>query len=194
MHQENPHMRKLVALLALAGATVAAGAVPSSAAPATIADIVVAVSSTAGPDGNPADYDLLLAALEATNLTPAVADPSADLTVFAPNDAAFVALARDLGYSGTDEAGSLTFLVGALGLPNIEATLLYHVSAGEKSAKEIIRSQSVDVLNGTIQVQGVNLRDAATSLQDPQLRVPRAIDAGNGIIHPIDRVLVPLAV
>jgi uncharacterized surface protein with fasciclin (FAS1) repeats len=105
-----------------------------------------------------------------------------------------VALARDLGYGGTDEAGALGFLVTTLGLGNIEATLLYHVSAGEKTATELIRAGSVTVLNGTLEVQGVNLRDAAPSLRDPQLRVPRAIDASNGIVHPIDRVLVPLPV
>jgi len=187
-------MRKILAFLATTAVAVAALTAPSSAAPTTIAGIVVGVSSTGGPDSNGRDYDLLLAALQATGLDAAVANPSADLTVFAPNDAAFVALARDLGYAGTDEAGALGFLVAALGLPNIEATLLYHVSPGAKSAHQLIRAKSVAVLNGTIRVQGVNLRDAATSLRDPQFRVRGAVEASNGIIHPINRVLVPLPV
>ena len=187
-------MRKLVAFLAIAAAAMATLTSPSAASPSTIADVVVGASSMAGPDSDPRDYDLLLAALGATGLDAAVADPAADLTVFAPNDAAFVALAQDLGYSGSDEAGALGFLVGALGLPTIETTLLYHVSLGEKTAVQLIRSKSVAVLNGEVRIQGVNLRDAATSLQDPKLRIPAAIDASNGIIHPIDRVLVPLAV
>ena len=37
-------------------------------------------------------------------LVDALADPHAALTVFAPTDAAFVSLARDLGFTGTTEA------------------------------------------------------------------------------------------
>jgi uncharacterized surface protein with fasciclin (FAS1) repeats len=188
-------MKKILALLAAAVALLAFTAPTSAASAPTIADIVVSVSGTDGPDDNPADYDLLLAALNATMLTAAVAEPDADLTVFAPNDAAFVQLARALGYDGFDEAGTLDFLVAELGLANIKTTLLYHVSAGAKGSTELIRARSVTVLTGdVIGVQGVNLRDNASSLRDPQFRVPGAIKASNGIIHPIDGVLVPLAV
>jgi len=74
------------------------------AAQNTIADIVVAASggATAGVfDNDPRDYDILLNALTTANLVGAVADPDASLTVFAPNDAAFLALT---GLSSEQEA------------------------------------------------------------------------------------------
>jgi serralysin len=113
-------MKKLIALLA--GAAVALVPVLSSPAGAnsepTIADIAVGSE----------DFELLVAALDAAGLVGAVADPDASLTVFAPTDAAFVALAQDLGYQGSDEAGALGFLVDALGMPTITNVLLYHVA------------------------------------------------------------------
>lgn len=182
-------MKKLIALLV--GAAVALVPVLSSPAgaddPPTIADIALGSE----------DFELLVAALDAAGLVDAVADPNASLTVFAPTDAAFVALAQDLGYPGSDEAGALGFLVGALGLETITDVLLYHVAAGEIGATQLIRARSVTPLfdeAGPIRVQGVNLRDAARSLQDPRFKVPAQINASNGIIHPIDRVLVPLPV
>lgn len=66
----------------------------------TIADKVVAASGGASAgtfDANGNDYDILLTALNTAGLTAAVADPNASLTVFAPRDAAFLRLARDLG-------------------------------------------------------------------------------------------------
>jgi serralysin len=183
-------MKKLTALLA--GAAVALVPVLSSPAGAnsepTIADIAVAASQEG-------EFELLVAALVAADLVDAVADPDASLTVFAPTDAAFVALAQDLGYQGSDETGALGFLVAELGMPTITNVLLYHVAPGEIGATELIRTRSVTPLFGpSIGVQGVNLRDAATSLQDPKFSVRGQIDASNGIIHPIDRVLVPLPV
>jgi serralysin len=181
-------MKKLIAvaaggLLALLPIAIT----PSAADQPTIADI--AVSSD--------DFELLVAALDAAGLVGAVADPDASLTVFAPTDAAFVALAQDLGYQGSDEGEALGFLVDALDEDTLRNVLLYHVAAGERDAVSLIRARSVTPLfegAGPIGVQGVNLRDAARSLQDPKLRVDAQIVAGNGIIHPIDRVLVPLPI
>ena len=65
--------------------------------------------------GNP-DFSLLVRALEATDLTDAVADPNADFTVLAPTNAAFGQLAADLGFGGdtADEDAVFNFLVEAL--------------------------------------------------------------------------------
>jgi serralysin len=187
--RRNPTVKKLVSLLV--GASLALAAVIASPAGAgtqpTIAEVAAGSS----------DFEMLVAALDAAGLVGAVADPDASLTVFAPTDAAFVALARDLGYPGTDEAGALGFLVGALGIDTIRNVLLYHVAAGEYDARSLIRARSVTPLfdaAGPIGVQGVNLRDAARGLRDPQFRVNGQINTANGIIHPINRVLVPLNV
>ena len=58
----------------------------------TIVDVAVKASSADGPDANPYDYDLLIAAVTATGLAPTLADQSQRFTVFAPNDRAFVRL------------------------------------------------------------------------------------------------------
>ena len=60
----------------------------------TIADIVIAASEAETPE-----FTTLLAAVGAADpgIVAALADPQADLTVFAPTDAAFAALAEALG-------------------------------------------------------------------------------------------------
>jgi len=183
-------------------------ALPTLRAQNTIADLVIMASggATAGQfDSNDADYDLLITALQAANLVGAVSDPNADLTVFAPNDRAFVRLANDLGYVGTDEAAAWNFLVGALTtlgngdpIPVLTNVLLYHV-AGERISlfSYVIRSFfriPIDTLlvGETIKPRFLRLKDNDPDLTDPRLMLPVNVHADNGIIHAIDRVLIPV--
>lgn len=174
----------------------------------TIADKVVAASggATAGTfDDNGADYDILLTALNTAGLTAAVADPGASLTVFAPRDQAFVRLARDLGYAGHDEQGTWNFLVQALTtlgngdpIPVLQDILKYHVAPTRLTLFQVIvRSlfgRDIDTLvpGATISPFFFVLRDNEPDLQDPRVRFPLNLSASNGIIHTIDRVLIPV--
>jgi len=174
----------------------------------TIADIVVAASggATAGEfDNDSSDYDMLLTALQTANLVGAVADPQAELTVFAPNDRAFIRLARDLGYEGNDESDAWDFLVGALTtlgngdpIPVLTDVLLYHVVGQRISAfgvilRSIFRVDIDTLLTGaTIRPRFFRLRDNDPDLRDPRLRSPINLNASNGIIHGINRVLIPI--
>ena len=63
------------------------------------------------------DHTYLTAAITQQNLQGALQNPSATLTVFAPNNAAFDALAASLN----------TDIAGLLALPNLTDILLYHV-------------------------------------------------------------------
>ena len=76
-----------------------------------IVDVVLA--SGGAFDNDYTDFDILLNAVQTAGLVDALAAVDADLTVFAPNDAAFVRLARDLGFRGFDETGAFSAIVDA---------------------------------------------------------------------------------
>ena len=197
----------------------------ASAASMTITEIVV--QSGGEFDRNSRDYDILLNAVLAAGLEDELNDPDADLTVFAPNDRAFIRLAQDLGYSGKDEAGAFEFIVGVLTdlgegnpIPVLTNILFYHVSPGAKYAVDVSRADVVytllfdatvlpksRVLQGRsvlgfrggaiIDDQRVRLRVTLVD-NDPEFQDPKIISsssnikASNGIVHCIDRVLIPI--
>ncbi len=161
-------------------------------------------------DRNGRDFDILLNAVLAAGLEDELADPSADVTVFAPNDRAFIRLAQDLGFEGRDEAGAYDYIVDALTnlgggnpIPVLIDVLLYHVSAGSKSAAKVGNAEVIDtlLLDATILPQLTQTRKSFRVTlvdNDPEFKDPRIvgsgsdIEASNGKIQTIDRVLVPL--
>jgi uncharacterized surface protein with fasciclin (FAS1) repeats len=161
----------------------------------SVVDVAVRASGGGTPDANPYDYDLLVQAVTATGLAPVLDDERARFTVFAPNDRAFARLVADLtGSAPASEQAALETAVSALGVDAIKNVLLYHVVAGRKLGPlQVLLSRSLTMANGGIvRPRGIQLRDETAALQDPRL-VLWAIDirATNGVIHTIDRVLVP---
>jgi uncharacterized surface protein with fasciclin (FAS1) repeats len=150
------------------------------------------------------DYDILLNAVITANLADALNDPDANLTVFAPNDAAFIKLARDLGYHGRDEAGSWAFLVEALTdlgdgdpIPVLTDILLYHVVPKRVGVFRFIRlaiyKKHIPTLLGeTVRPFLFGLIDKEPDLRNPRLTLPVNVRASNGIIHTLNRVLIPV--
>jgi uncharacterized surface protein with fasciclin (FAS1) repeats len=199
-------MRYQIASLLAAFLPIAA-AVPVTAQ-STITDIVVAASGGANAgefDNNKHDYDLLVRAVTLAGLADDLDDPAANLTVFAPSDAAFVRLAKDLGYNGNDEAGAWSFLVGVLTvlgnndpLPVLTNILLYHVSGSRISAVDVIvktlRHQTIPTLltGATIRPFFLVLKDNEPDLQNPWITSPVNLHASNGIVHGLTRVLIPV--
>lgn len=162
----------------------------------TIAGIVAASGSF---DANRRDFDLLLAAVSAAGLVGALDDAAADLTVFAPNDAAFLALAGNLGFAGGTEAEAFGYLVDAVTLlsgggdpiPLLTNILLYHVAPQSLQASQVLASDGIATLLGaTLGVHGTRLVDAEPDLANPKL-IATDIQAANGVVHVIDGVLIP---
>ena len=162
----------------------------------TVVDVAVKASSANGPDANPYDYDLLIAAVTATGLAPTLDDESQRFTVFAPNDRAFEKLVADLtGSFPASEQATLDAVLATFTPAQIKNILLYHVVAGRKLGPlQVLFAGSLTMANGgTVKPA----RAGPASDETPALRDPRLLlyglnlQASNGVIHTIDRVLVP---
>lgn len=122
------------------------------------------------------DFDYLVAALVQEELIPTLSNPLAAFTVFAPTDQAFEELAAALE----------TDIAGLLGLETLSTVLLYHVVAGEVASTDLENGTVNTLADITIDVnvdEGVMINTSTVILAD--------VLAFNGIVHVIDRVLVP---
>lgn len=174
----------------------------------TITGVLLGSGAQGEYDTNGGDFDLLRDAAITAGLADALSDPTAALTVFAPTDDAFIGLAQTLGYGGSDEAGSLGYVVDALSLlgggdaiPLLTDVLTYHVVDGAFDLNAVAGlGDGAEI--GTLQGSNVTLNLSSTPPSlgdlDPGLPDPGLIDfdimATNGIIHVLDGVLLPVAV
>lgn len=115
-------------------------------------------------------------------------------TVFAPTNSAFAKLAQDLGYAGdaNDEAAVINFLVG-LGAPTLQQVVLYHVTGSVFTAADVASGTSITTLQGGAidTTELPTLGDLEPDFIDPSLTATD-IGADNGVVHVIDRVLLPI--
>jgi len=131
--------------------------------PGTIVDIAV---------GNP-DFSTLVTAVQAAGLVELLSAPKAR-TVFAPSNAAFEKL----------PAGTLEALLQDTN--ELRKVLLYHVVNGRVRSTDLVAGKVVTVqgaaatvdLSAGVQIEGANV-------------VAADVEAGNGVIHVIDTVLLP---
>jgi transforming growth factor-beta-induced protein len=162
----------LVAVLAL-------GSISAAAKPAAKGDSIVDVALAANAQSG--EFSILIAALQAAD--PNVIrtlDGVGRFTVFAPTDAAFAALLAELGVTA-DELLANEALVSSV--------LLYHVVRGNRDSADVLESNRIRTMNGGFLFQsGGVLTDANGRTANI---VATDIEASNGVIHVIDRVVLP---
>ena len=136
------------------------------------------------------NLEILLAALTRPDLTtdfPSILSTGADIspapfTVFAPTNDAFIALLQELGANSLSDIDE----------PTLKSTLTYHVIAETvAAASDLSDNLQIETLGGTITA---NVTGGAT-LTDGNNRVSNIIavdiQADNGVIHVIDKVILP---
>jgi uncharacterized surface protein with fasciclin (FAS1) repeats len=173
---------------------------------AAMATLVAVVSACGGSDDdnndNPpgtvaevatsAGFTSLVAAATKAELVPTLSDRAATLTVFAPTDAAFAALATQLG--DADTAAMVTRLTKA----QLTTILTYHVLATKVASSAIpfgtpvttVNGESITITAGTAPVIATIADTTSTSAKITAVDVP----ASNGVIHVIDKVLIPTGI
>ena len=172
---------------------------------ATITEIVLGSGDVGSFDKNLEDFDILRDAVVTAGLGGALGDLESELTVFAPNDGAFVDLANTLGYGGNNEQGSLNYIIDSLNLLSagnpvglLTEFLTYHVVGEELNASDVLSSKGIITLQGgVLQPKGTpeapKLKDADKGISNPNI-IATDIEADNGIVHVLDGVLFPLSV
>ena len=146
----------------------------------SIVDVAIAANNDmSGPFYE--QLDILIAALGAAD--PAVLatlDGNGQFTVFAPTDAAFVSLLGELGLSAEQLLSNQAL---------VTQVLLYHVARGERDSGEVLGSDRIRTLERGFLFQSGGV------LTDENGRTANIIavdiEAANGIIHVIDRVVLP---
>ena len=137
----------------------------------TIVDTAITVNSATG------EFDELIGAVVRAGLADTL-DGRRQFTVFAPTDAAFEDLYAALGVDGVDDIPVAT----------LRAVLLHHVAPGERDSGDVVTSTRIrtlhrDFLSPSVQGGSAFVDGARILIAD--------VDASNGVIHVIDKVLLP---
>ena len=143
--------------------------------PATVVDI--ATSSD--------DFSTLVAAVVQADLAGALS-AEGPFTVFAPTNEAFAAALEALGITAEELLAS----------PDLGAILTYHVVAGKLLAADVLAA--VEAGNGTAVVETLNGAPINVTVVDGMVMINGSatvttvdLEAGNGVVHVIDAVLLP---
>lgn len=130
----------------------------------TIIDIAVQAGS----------FNTLVQAVQAAGLVETLSSEG-PFTVFAPTDEAFAQIPQDTLQAVLADKEKLT------------AILTYHVAPGKLMATDVVRSSQIPTVQGqsiTVNTEGGVKVDDANVIQTD-------IEADNGVIHVIDKVLMP---
>jgi len=158
----------LVALAALALAVPGANAAPAQG---TASPSIAAVAASTP------QLSTLLALVQKAGLAETLSKPGA-YTVFAPTNAAFARVPK------------ATLNALAKNPAQLKRVLLYHVVAGKVTAAKVVKLRSAKTLAGP----AVQIRVTGKTVRINGARVTKAdVMASNGVVHVLDRVLLPPA-
>lgn len=122
-------------------------------------------------------FGTLVAAVQAAGLVDTLKGEG-PFTVFAPTDAAFDALPE----------GTVASLLLPENREQLVAVLTYHVVSGKVMAADVVKLDTAPTVQGqSVSVQAMN----GMVMIDEAHVVQADIEAGNGVIHVIDSVLLP---
>ena len=154
-----------LALVATAGGASAAPAGHTTAAKGNIVQTAVGAGQ----------FTTLVSLVKKAGLVGALSGKG-PLTVFAPTDAAFAKVPKaTLTALGKDKA-------------KLKRVLLYHVVAGKVTAAQVVKLRSAKTLEGS----SVAIRVSGGKVFAGGAQVVKAdVAASNGVIHAIDKVLIP---
>ena len=163
-------MKKLIPIGVVAAIAVSVAGAPATARPNDEKNIV----QTAQAAGN---FKTLTKLVVKAGLAETLSS-SGPYTVFAPTDAAFRKVPKSTLKSLAKHPAKL------------RAVLLYHVVAGRVPSSQVVMLQSAKTLNG----KSVRIHTAGGKVFVNNAKVTKAdVNASNGVIHVVNRVLIPPA-
>jgi uncharacterized surface protein with fasciclin (FAS1) repeats len=161
-------IKRYIALVAIAAVSVAA-LVPAAGAVTHREGNIVQTAAGAG------QFKTLLRLAKQAGLAGAL-EGKGPLTVFAPTDAAFAKVPK------------ATLAALAHDRNKLRAVLLYHVVNSKITAAQLVKRHSVKTLNG--QSLTVRVKNGVVTVGGVRV-IKTNIAASNGVIHVINRVLIP---
>jgi uncharacterized surface protein with fasciclin (FAS1) repeats len=127
--------------------------------------------------GEAGKFNTLIAAVKAAGLAETLMGEG-PFTVFAPTDEAFAAL----------PGGTVESLLEKKNLGKLQMILKYHVVSGRVYSDAVLKAKEVDTLAGA--PVKISLNGGKAMANDASI-ISTDIDAGNGVVHIIDGVLLP---
>ncbi|HUH75172.1 MAG TPA: fasciclin domain-containing protein [Chitinophagales bacterium] len=128
------------------------------------------------------DFSILVEAVKRANLVD-VLSSSGPYTVFAPTNAAFESLLADLGLSSLDD----------ISVSQLKSILLYHVISKKVPSGSVVTgyvSTNADGPDSTKLSLYINKSSSDIKLDNTAKITKKDIEASNGVIHGIDKVLI----
>ncbi|WP_229512873.1 fasciclin domain-containing protein [Massilia sp. AB1] len=137
-------------------------------------------------------FNALLAAAAKAGIANTLTDANAQLTVFAPTDQAFTDLAKRLGFADA------TAMVNALPPAALQSILTYHVLGTKKLSADLAAGGATQATAYSFENAPARLNfdfTSAVKITDAALTsatvVTANVPASNGVIHAVDKVLIP---